>query len=82
METFTALLAICTGNLPVTSEFPHKGQWRGALLFPLIRAWINGLVNNREAGEINTDGLNQTIMRIMLAVLISQPDKNCIDFMW
>ena len=29
----------------------HKGQWRGALMFPLIYAWINGWVNNREAGD-------------------------------
>ena len=25
---------------------PHKGQWRGALMFSLICAWINGWVNN------------------------------------
>ena len=33
---------------PVNS--PHKGQWRGALMFPLICVWINDWVNNREAG--------------------------------
>ena len=32
---------------PVNS--PHKGQWRGALIFSLISAWINGWVNNRDA---------------------------------
>ena len=31
---------------------PDKGQWRGALIFSLICAWINGWVNNREAGEL------------------------------
>ena len=35
---------------PVNS--PHKGQWRGALMFSLISAWINGLVNNGEAGDL------------------------------
>ena len=35
---------------PVTS--PHKGQWRGALMFSLICVWINGCVNNREAGDL------------------------------
>ena len=35
---------------PVNS--PHKGQWRGALMFPLICAWINGWVNNPEAGDL------------------------------
>ena len=35
---------------PVNS--PHKGQWRGALVFSLICVWINGWVNNREAGDL------------------------------
>ena len=39
MKTFSALLAICVGNSPVTDEFPHKGQWRGALMFSLICTW-------------------------------------------
>ena len=35
---------------PVNS--PHKGQWRGALMFTLICARINGWENNREAGDL------------------------------
>ena len=35
---------------PVNS--PHKGQWRGALMFSLIRDWINAWVNSREAGDM------------------------------
>ena len=35
---------------PVNS--PHKGQWRGALMFSLICAWLNGWVSNREAGDL------------------------------
>ena len=35
---------------PVNSA--QKGKWRGALLFSLICAWINGWVNNLEAGEL------------------------------
>ena len=34
---------------PVNS--PHKGQWHGALMFSLICIWINGWVNNCEAGD-------------------------------
>ena len=52
MEKKFALLALCVGNSPVTGEFPHKGQWRGALMFPLICARVNGWVNNREAGDL------------------------------
>ena len=33
-------------------NYPHKGQWRGALMFSLICAWINGWLNNREAGDL------------------------------
>ena len=46
METFSALLAICAGNSP------HKGQWRGALMYSLIRAQIYGWAINGEAGDL------------------------------
>ena len=52
METFSALLALCAGNSPVPVNSPHKGQWREALMFSLICAWINDWVNNREAGDL------------------------------
>ena len=35
---------------PVNS--PHKGQWHGTLMLSLICFWINGWVNNREAGDL------------------------------
>ena len=35
---------------PVKSA--HRGRWRGALMFSLICVWINGWVNNREAGDL------------------------------
>ena len=31
---------------------PHKGQSRRTLIFSLISAWINGWVNNAEAGDL------------------------------
>ena len=31
---------------------PHKGQWRGALIFSWICTRINGWVNNRESGNL------------------------------
>ena len=52
MEYFSALLALCARNLPVTGEFPRKGQWRGALMFSLVSAWINGWVNNHESSDL------------------------------
>ena len=35
---------------PVNS--PHKGQWRGALMFSLICAWTNSSANNQDAGGL------------------------------
>ena len=52
METFSALLAICAGNSPVPGEFPAQWPVTRALMFSLICAWINGWVNNREAGDL------------------------------
>ena len=46
MEIFSALLVLYAGNSP------HKGQWRGALMFSLICAWTNSWVNNRDAGDL------------------------------
>ena len=40
------------GSLPVPVNSPNKGQCPGALMFSLIRVWINGWVNNREAGDL------------------------------
>ena len=35
---------------PVNSKY--KSQWRGALVFSMICAWIYGLANKREAGDL------------------------------
>ena len=56
METFSALLTLCARNSPVPVNSPHKGQWRGALMFSLICARINDWVNNREAGDLRRHG--------------------------
>ena len=47
MEIFSALLALCVGNSPVTGEFPLQRPVTRSLMFSLICAWINGSVNNR-----------------------------------
>ena len=33
-------------------NFPHKGQWRGALMFSLICTRTNDWVNNRDTGDL------------------------------
>ena len=44
---------------------PHKGQRRGALMFSLICAGINGWVNNRKAGDLRRHRVHYdvTVMR-------------------
>ena len=47
------MMTSSNGNIfRVTGHFPHKGQWRVALMFTLISVWINDSVNNREAGDL------------------------------
>ena len=52
METFSALLALCARNSPVSVNSVHKGQGRGALIFSLICARKNDWINSREAGDL------------------------------
>ena len=35
---------------------PHRGHWRGVLMFSLIYGWINGWVKNGEAGDLRRHG--------------------------
>ena len=68
METFSTLLALCARNSPVNS--PHKGQWRGALMFSLICTWINGWVNNGEAGDLRRHRAHYDV--IVMCILITE----------
>ena len=52
---------------PVNS--PHKGQWRGALMFSLICVWINDWVNNREAGDLRRYRAHSVIVMACLSML-------------
>ena len=51
---------------PVKS--PHKGQWRGALMFSLICIWINGWVNNREAGDLRSYRTHNDVTVTVMAI--------------
>ena len=52
METFSESLAICAGNSPVVGEFPAQRPVTRSFGFSFICVWINGWVNNREAGDL------------------------------
>ena len=59
---------------PVNS--PHKGQWRGALIFTLICARINGWVNNREAGDLRRHCAHHDVIVMTPAILFYTITKN------
>ena len=50
---------------PVNS--PHKGQWRGALIFSLICVWISRWESNREAGDLRHHRTNCYVIVMMEA---------------
>ena len=52
MTTLLLVLLLLLLMMMMMMIFPHKGQWRGALVFSLICVWINGWINNREAGDL------------------------------
>ena len=54
---------------PVNS--PHKGQWRGALMFSLICVWINGWVNNGQAGYLRRFCAHYDVTVMFVAAVFS-----------
>ena len=62
IDTFSALLAICAGNSQSLVNSLHKGQWCGALMFSLIYVWINGWVNNGEAGDLRCHRAHYSVL--------------------
>ena len=60
---------------PVNSS--HKVQWRGALMFSLICAWINGWVNNREAGDLRRNHAHYDVT-VMLLYCFGKLDIKCL----
>ena len=52
MEIFPRNLPFLRRIHRSTVNSPHTGQWRGALMFSLICAWIDDWANNRDAGDL------------------------------
>ena len=47
----------------------HRSQWHGALMFSLISTWINGWVNNREAGDLRCLHVHYDIIAMFYEIL-------------
>ena len=71
---------------PVNS--PHKGQWRGALMFSLICVWINDWVNNGEAGNLRRYRIHydvtvmrqQTLLAKLHIAIVATPQWISVSF--
>ena len=57
---------------PVNS--PHKGQWRGALMFSLIYAGTNGWVNNPAAGDLRRHSAHYDITVMLHLKLLASSE--------
>ena len=55
---------------PVNS--PHKGQWRRALRFSLICAWINGWVNNPEVGGLRYYRTHSDVIVMFIFIVLQE----------
>ena len=66
-----------------TVNSPHKGQWRGAFVFSLICVWINGWINNREAGDLRRYHARYDVIVMFFTSLLrtatKKPSKHHID---
>ena len=65
MEIIFCVTGLFAGNSPVTSEFPHKGQWHRALMCSLICSWTNSWVNTPYAGDLRCHGTHYDVTEIM-----------------
>ena len=71
MDTFSALLVLCEGKPPVTSEFPPQRPVTGCL-FSLICVWTYSWANSRDTG-----GLRRHYAHFDITVVIYKSMVSC-----
>ena len=76
METFSALLALCVGNSPVTGEFPSQMPVTRSFDVLFICAWINGSVSNLEAGDLRRHHAHYDVV-VMINLFIAKLAYTC-----
>ena len=62
---------------PMTSPHKHKGQWRGALMFSFICAWINDWVNNRKADDLSRYRAHYYVIVMVWKLIHNHSKVNC-----
>ena len=79
METFSALLAICAGNSPVSGEFPAQRPVTWS--FYVFCTRINGWVNNWEAGDLRRIRPHYDVTVIIIEQTRCGRLSNCQDIL-
>ena len=54
-------------------NFPHKGQWRWALIFSLTYVRINGWVNNHESGDLRRHRAHYDVIIMRKSLSVTPP---------
>ena len=83
---FTRYLPFVWGIHRSPVKPPHIGQWPGALMFSLICSWINGWVNNGEAGDLRRHRAHYDVT-VMPKVFPARPPAGTVQatktyFIW
>ena len=73
IETFPRNWPFVQGIHRSSVNSPHKGQWRGALMFSLICVWVNDWVNNREASDLRRYRAHYDVIVVLDLELLHQP---------
>ena len=76
MEIFSALLTLCAGNSPV------KGNDAGLWCFLWSAPWINGWVNNREAGDLRRHRAHYDVIVMMNLIAILRQGQSKMLIIW
>ena len=79
-RSFDVFFDLCLRGIHRSSvNSPHKGQWRGALMFSFICAWINGWVNNRETGDLRRHRANYDVVVVTFLCLEEMGENNNLN---
>ena len=82
METFSTLLALCEGNLPVTSEFLSQRPVMWSYEVFLICAWTNGWANHWDAGDLRCHQAHYDITVMSYHSIICLTTGGLDVFLW
>ena len=58
---------------------PHKGQWRGPLMFSLICAWTNSWASNGNAGDLRRHRAHYDVPVMMIDICILDGNQTRCD---